>query len=308
MYKISSKHLPVYIALEPFVEMLSSEQGLSINTINAYISDLSEFLLYLQSKKIKIETVQQLTIESYIIYLTQLGISPKTRSRRLSAIKKFYAFLLSEGSITENPALLIERAKHPKTLPKLLSQSDTHKLIAAAYHPDHKDRARRILFLELLYATGMRISELLNIKLNDIDWNEECIIVTGKGQKQRLVPFTESAKTALKNYCNTMTRTKELWLFPSHNGLKPLSRQRFFQIIREIAVDAGLDSKAISPHVIRHAFATHLLNNGANLLSIQKLLGHANISTTEIYTHVMTDKLKTAVTENHPLSTKKGDF
>lgn len=308
MYKISSKHTSVYLTLEPFIEMLSSEQGLSINTINAYISDLSEYLLYLKSTTTTLEAVTQTHIENYITHLTQTNVSAKTQSRRLSAIKKFYAFLVSEGKVTENPTLLVVRPKQPQTLPKLLSEHDTHNLIMATYTTPHKDQLRRIVFIELLYATGIRISELLNIKINDIDWHEDCILITGKGNKQRLVPFTNSARTALQNYIKTLKLSNTAWLFPSQSAGKPLSRQRFFQLIKEMASDAGLDPTNISPHVIRHAFATHLLNNGANLMSIQKLLGHANISTTEIYTHVMTNKLKEAVTNNHPLSTKKGAF
>lgn len=304
MYKVSLKHLPVYSQLDSFIEMLSSEQGLSVNTINAYISDLCDFFLHLKQRVIAAEHVDQQIIESYLESLIANNISHRTKSRRLSAIKKYYAFLTTEKIIQHNPTLLIEKTKKPTYLPKLLSEDDTNKLILAAYTISTHDQQRRILFIELLYATGIRISELLSLKIADIDWQEECILVTGKGKKQRIVPFNTSTKEALIRYLNTLPHTTT-WLFPSKNKLKPLSRQRFFQIIRELARDAGLDPNQISPHVMRHAFATHLLNRGANLMSIQKLLGHSNISTTEIYTHVMTGKLKDAVFQHHPLSSPK---
>ncbi|MDP3641270.1 MAG: tyrosine-type recombinase/integrase, partial [Alphaproteobacteria bacterium] len=214
-----------------------------------------------------------------------------------------------EKKIESNPTKLIERPKQGRRLPKFLTESETEALINAAYNSNHPDCDRRAVFLELLYATGMRISELIQIKLSDIQWLDECLLITGKGNKQRIVPFNQSSKFALIHYIqSSQPSSKSGWLFPSSNSTNHLTRQRFFQIIKELAIDAGLDPLKVSPHVIRHAFATHLLNHGANLINVQKLLGHSDIATTEIYTHIMTDKLKETVFKHHPLisRSKKG--
>lgn len=294
-----------YPEVEQFIEMLASEIGASPNTISAYLSDISHFVDYLDKNSLHLLPPSKTVMMEYISSLQDLGLSDRTKARRLSALRSLYAFFVREKKIESNPTKLIDRPKQGRRLPKFLTESETEALINAAYSSNHPDCARRVVFIELLYATGMRISELIQIKLSDIQWLDECLLITGKGNKQRIVPFNQSTKSALIHYIqNSQPSSKSGWLFPSSNPTSHLTRQRFFQIIKELAVDAGLDPLKVSPHVIRHAFATHLLNHGANLLNVQKLLGHSDIATTEIYTHIMTDKLKETVFNHHPLSTR----
>lgn len=298
-------NLAPYPEVEQFIEMLASEIGASPNTISAYLSDISHFVDYLDKNSLHLLNPSKTIIKDYISALTELGLSDRTKARRLSALRTLYAFFLREKKIDSNPTKLIERPKQGRRLPKFLTESETEALINAAYNATHPDCARRIVFIELLYATGMRISELIQIKLSNIQWLDECLLITGKGNKQRMVPFNQSTKSALIHYIQTSKpSSKSGWLFPSINPTHHLTRQRFFQIIKELAIDSGLDPLKVSPHVIRHAFATHLLNHGANLINIQKLLGHSDIATTEIYTHIMTEKLKDTVFNHHPLSRK----
>lgn len=296
-------HKPTYPEVEHFSEMLASEVGASLNTISSYLSDINNFITFLNLNQLNLLTVTKDHIEHYIHSLAELGLSERTRARRLSSLKAFYTFLVRENKISSNPTKLVDRPKQGRRLPKFLGENETNLIINAAYTSDHPDQLRRILFIELLYATGMRISELLNLKLSDIQWQDECILITkGKGNKQRLVPFNQSTKHAITQYLQSLHRGSSPWLFPSKQLKKPLTRQRFFQLIKELAVEAGIDPHKVSPHVIRHAFATHLLNNGANLINVQKLLGHTDITTTEIYTHIASEKLKETVFKHHPLA------
>jgi integrase/recombinase XerD len=296
--------LIIYPEVEQFSEMLASEIGARPNTITSYLSDINHFVAFLATHDISLLNCTQSIIEDYISELGRSGLSDRTRARRLCALRMLYKFLAKEKKVSADPTKLIQRPKQGRRLPKFLTEQETETLINTAYHANHPDKTRRILFIELLYATGIRISELIQIKLSDIQWQDECILVTGKGNKQRMVPFNQSTKQALINHIKSLSFSPEGWLFPSSNVTKSLTRQRFFQIIKELAIDAGLDPKKVSPHVIRHAFATHLLNHGANLMNVQKLLGHVDIATTEIYTHVMTDKLKETVFNYHPLASK----
>lgn len=301
----TKNNLSAYPEVEQFIEMLASEVGSSPNTIASYLSDIRHFIAFFHTHTLDYLSLSKNDIEHYFAYLNTQRFSGRTKARRLSALRAFYAFLFREKMITSNPTKLIDRPKQSRSLPKLLSESETETLINAAYTSTHFDAPRRVVFIELLYATGMRISELIKIKLSDIQWLDECILITGKGNKQRIVPFNQSTKAALINYIQTAKPSSKMgWLFPSSNQTSHLTRQRFFQIIKELAIDAGLDSLKVSPHVIRHAFATHLLNHGANLINVQKLLGHTDVATTEIYTHIMTDTLKETVLNHHPLSTK----
>jgi integrase/recombinase XerD len=304
MSKLVNNFIP-YPEVEQFIEMLASEVSASPNTIVSYRNDIHHFITFLNQSHILLLQVNKADIECYIAELATMGMSERTQARRLSTLRTFYTFLVREKKIASNPTKLVEQPKQGRRLPKFLTETETEALINAAYRSTHLDCLRRIVFIELLYATGIRISELLNIKLSDIQWQDECILVTGKGNKQRLVPFNQSTKQAMVLYIQSLDTHSQEWLFPSANIRKPLTRQRFFQIIKEIAIDANLDPIKISPHVIRHAFATHLLNRGANLINVQKLLGHADITTTEIYTHIMSDQLKGTVFNHHPLASKK---
>lgn len=304
MSKIKNNLAP-YPEVEQFIEMLTSEMGSSPNTISSYLSDICHFVDYLDKNSLNLLNPSKTVIKDYISQLSELGLSDRTKARRLSALRTLYAFLMREKKVESNPTKLIERPKQGRRLPNFLSESETEALINAAYNSNHPDQSRRVVFIELLYATGMRISELIQIKLSDIQWLDECILITGKGNKQRIVPFNQSTKTALIHYIQSSQPSSKFgWLFPSSNPTSHLTRQRFFQIIKELAIDAGIDPLKVSPHVIRHAFATHLLNHGANLINVQKLLGHSDVATTEIYTHIMTEKLKQTVFKHHPLSSK----
>lgn len=286
--------------------MLASEVGSSPNTLLSYTTDIKQFAIFCTNQKVHLLESTKTEVERYISELTAAGLSERTCARKLSALRTFYAFLLREKKVSINPTKLVESPKQGRRLPKFLTEAETAALIQSAHNPRHADAFRRVLFIELLYATGMRISELIQIKLSDILWLDECILVSGKGNKQRMIPFNQSTKTALIQYIQTaQPSTKAGWLFPSSNQTGHLTRQRFFQIIKELACDAGIDPSKVSPHVMRHAFATHLLNHGAILINVQKLLGHSDITTTEIYTHVMTEKLKTTVFDHHPLASSK---
>jgi integrase/recombinase XerD len=301
----TKNNLTPYPEVEQFIEMLASEMGSSPNTISSYLSDIRHYIEFLNKHTLNLLNPSKNDIEHYFSYLSEKGMSGRTKARRLSTLRTLYTFLLREKKIESNPTKLIERPKQGRSLPKLLSESETESLITAAYNSPHPDYARRVVFIELLYATGMRISELIQLKLSDIQWLDECILVTGKGNKQRIIPFNQSTKSALIKYIHVSQPSSKLgWLFPSSNKISHLTRQRFFQIIKELAIDAGLDPLKVSPHVIRHAFATHLLNHGANLINVQKLMGHTDVAATEIYTHIMTVKLKETVLNHHPLSSK----
>jgi integrase/recombinase XerD len=305
----TKNNLPSYPEVEHFIEMLASEVGSSPNTLSSYATDIDQYIRFCIEQQIDVLQASKIELERYISALAEIGLSERTRARKLSALRTFYAFLLREKKISSNPTMLVERPKQGRRLPKFLTEAETEALINAAHDPKHPDALRRVLFIELLYATGMRISELIQIKLSDILWLDECILITGKGNKQRMVPFNVSTKTAFVQYIQAFQpSTKSGWLFPSSTHSGHLTRQRFFQIIKELACDAGLDPHKVSPHVIRHAFATHLLNHGANLMNVQKLLGHSDITTTEIYTHVMTEKLKQTVFDHHPLATPKKPY
>jgi len=302
MSKVTTRNLIRYPEVELFIEMLTSEIGVSPNTTSSYLTDISSFLVFIELNSLDFLKIKKSAIEDYLHQLGKQGLSERTRARRLSALRTFYAFLVREKKVDSNPAKLVAAPKQGRRLPKFLNEQETEAIINAAYNSTHPDHLRRILFLELLYATGMRISELINIRLSDIQWQDECILVIGKGNKQRLVPFNQSTKQALTLYIQSFQPLTSQWLFPSNRSQKPLTRQRFFQLIKELALEAGLNPERVSPHVMRHAFATHLLNHGANLVNVQKLLGHSDITTTEIYTHVMTDKLKETVFNHHPLT------
>ncbi len=279
--------------IETFLEALFAEKGASLNTLSAYKTDLVAFFSFLNGQDVF--RVSRDILEAYMGSLSDL--SAKTVQRRLSSLSHFYAFYVREGKLSFNPVKTVDRPKLPKSLPKLMTEADASLLIkTAAQNPQH------LAMVELLYATGIRVSELISLRKSDIDWQNECILVKGKGNKQRWVPFTPCAKEALISIC---TLNSSSWIFKSPHKDKPLTRQRVFQVMKDLANSCGIDASNISPHIMRHSFATHLLENGANLMSVQHLLGHSDISTTEIYTHVSSKTLKKSVFQNHPLTKNK---
>lgn len=293
--------------LENFLEMLALERGAAQNTIEAYRRDLEAAESYLGARAdLRNATEKQLT--AFIQSLAKEGMSSATQARRLSAVKQFYAFLLQEEIRSDNPAMNIEAPKAGRRLPKYLSEEEVSQLLECAAGDSPED-ARLYALLQILYATGLRVSELVTLPFPTFGEEDDFIIVDGKGSKERLVPVNEEAKEALKAYlayrADFIDGDYSPWLFPSRGKSGHLTRQRFGQMLKDLAIKAGLAPGKVSPHVLRHAFASHLLAHGADLRSLQKMLGHSDISTTQIYTHVLQERLVRLVNEHHPLAGAK---
>jgi len=307
--------------VEAFLAMLAAERGAAGNTLGAYRRDLDEFLAFLGTRGRSLRHVQPADIGAYLRSCSEGGLAPASRARRLSAVRQLFKFLAGEGVIAEDPALGLAGPKIQRTLPKMLSVAEVDRLIGAARaHTeigkgrDHVRALRLHALIETLYATGLRVSELVSLPRSVLAGDGRVLTVKGKGGRERLVPLNQAARDALDRYLNVgrdeaddvapMVRTK--WLFASRGAEGHLTRQRLAQELKELASEAGLDPARVSPHVLRHAFASHLLDRGADLRSVQQLLGHADISTTQIYTHVLEERLKKLVFEHHPLSVRKG--
>lgn len=274
--------------IENFLSSMLSERGLSKNTYTAYKSDLS---LFFQSIK---KPALDVTHEDVISYVTSSkAFSAKTNNRRLAAIKGFFKFLVSEHILKENPASDVESAKTKRNIPRVLSEEQLIDLIEACDRYE-KDAVRFKLIVILLYSSGVRVSELLSLKTNMIDYENSIIRVIGKGQKERMLPIDPSVISLIK------ALNISGYLFVSKRTGETLTRQRIFQIIKQLGLDIGVPN--LSPHKIRHSFATHMLNHGADILTLQKLLGHSDASTTEIYTHVLSDKLLETIKKCHPMA------
>ena len=303
--------------IEAFLESIASERAAAANTLRAYGRDLEDLSEFLKTQKTTPIDADAQTIEAYFEDLSRRGLSAATASRRRAAVRQFYRFVLAEDWRKDDPSRRVEAPKKGRPLPELVSRDEMVALIAAATarkgHPE--DAARIVCALEVLYASGLRISELLALPLAAVARDPAFLIVKGKGGKERLAPLNQSARTALKAYLalrplHLPKGVKDSpWLFPSRGGTGVekgrLTRRRFAQLLDETALAAGLDPAKVSPHVLRHAFATHLLEGGADLRAVQTLLGHSDISTTEIYTHVAQDRLKAVIDEKHPLSRNK---
>ncbi|MFM1815915.1 MAG: hypothetical protein RLZ98_2610 [Pseudomonadota bacterium] len=300
-----------------FLAMIDAEKGAAGNTVDAYRRDLEFFAQHMAQCGIELSDAQPRDLAGYARKLSELGFSPATRSRRLSAVRQLYKFLVAENHVVEDPAHGLSSPRKARSLPKTLSTAEVDKLIAtaAARCPgtSGRDRFRALrlyCLIEMLYATGMRVSELVSLPRSVLLGDPRMLTIKGKGGRERMVPLNRSAREALEAYLNighapednTSPMLTNKWLFPSKGALGHLTRQRFAQELKEVAVEAGLDTERVSPHVLRHAFASHLLDRGADLRAVQQLLGHADISTTEIYTHVLDERLKRLVQEHHPLA------
>ena len=299
--------------IESFLDMMVAEKGALPNTILAYHKDLEEaesFIKSFSTSSLKDAKADQL--KAYLAAAKgEYGrANEKTILRKISALRQFFRFLLSENMVVQDPTILLEPPKKALTLPNVLSQSDVFKLLDMAIKDTSPKGLRMSALLELLYSSGLRVSELVGLPVRAIDKEGQFLIVKGKGAKERLVPMSHSAKDAIVRY---LPYRKEFivddktsnWLFPSISKTGHLTRQHFAHLLKEIAYQAGVNPVNLSPHTLRHAFATHLLDNGADLRSVQKMLGHSDIATTQIYTHVMENKLKQAVLQRHPLSDTK---
>lgn len=295
--------------IESFLEMMVAERGASKNTVDAYGRDLRDLAGFLTRQNKNIDTATSDDIRAYLASLDASAMSPRTQARRLSAFVQFYLFLFSEGIRKDNPMEVIDAPKVGRALPKYLSPEDVSKLIEAAKEKGGALGARFLALMEIMYAAGLRVSELVSLPLSSVAKDPSTLVVMGKGSKERLVPLNDMARQAIKDYLpfrDYFSKGEESkYLFPSTAKEGHLTRDAFFKIIKSLAVEAGVDPSKVSPHVLRHSFASHLLAGGVDLRSLQQMLGHQDISTTQIYTHVLEDKLKNLVEQKHPLARKK---
>ena len=300
--------------ISTFLEAQAAEQGASENTRLAYGRDLMDFLDFAQARDFALLSASRSEVEDYLMHCEAQGLSKATRARRLSSIKQFYRFAFEEGWRSDNPAIQIGGPGREKRLPKTLSHAEVDALLDAARVSARSpsDRLRNSCLMELLYATGMRVSELVELPVAAARGDPRMLLVRGKGGKERMVPLSPPARDALADWLPERDRLIEAaragntpqarFLFPSRGATGHLTRHRFYVLIKEIAVAAGVSPGKVTPHTLRHAFATHLLAGGADLRAIQTLLGHADVSTTEIYTHVLEERLSELVRMHHPLA------
>ena len=279
--------------IEKYIEFIFAQKNLAKNTVTSYENDLSEFARFIGYNDFLNLTVNQ--FKRYVNYLSK-NFSPSSHCRKLSSVKNFFLYLYDLKLINNTPMDFIDFPKLPKKIPKFLSESEVNILIEKSYEDQSFKGLRRTLLIEILYATGIRVSELVSIRLGDITDNYSSIIIKGKGGKQRIVPLFGKVISVLKKYIDFLNKLKEqsnnLFLFPSNSKLGHLTRNRFFQILKDLGEEINLDVKRISPHVLRHSFASHLLSRGVDLRIIQESLGHKDISTTQIYTHIQESKLR----------------
>lgn len=288
--------------------MMAAEKGAAANTLAAYERDLNQFVMFCGDAWQKICPQD---VAAFIRDLTARGMSARTIARKLSALREFFKFLFSENEITENPTLNLISPKREKPLPKFLSEEELKSLIAAAAKKQNPHQRRIAVMIELMYACGLRVSELVGLPENCINFDKKQLLVRGKGSKERLIPVAESALEQVKDYLTyrdwfLKKGRKSVWLFPSKTSASGhLTRDMFFKQLKDLAREVGIEAKRISPHVLRHSFATHLLNHDADLRAVQKMLGHEDIATTEIYTHILSADLIKKVQKIHPLNRLK---
>ncbi|CDZ27060.1 site-specific tyrosine recombinase XerD [Neorhizobium galegae] len=299
--------------IEAFLEMMSAERGAAGNTLTSYERDLEDLQSFLAAANASALTAQSANLSAYLAHLGAQGFAASSQARKLSAMRQFYKFLYAEGLRGDDPTAILDAPKKGRSLPKIMSEADVTRLLdlaakeAAEPGPDQLARLRMLALLELLYATGMRVSELVSLPVKVLDQEGRFLVIRGKGNKERLVPLSRSAIAALGPYGQarqaSLAKTGDSpWLFPSAGKEGYLPRQVFARDLKGLAARAGLRTAAISPHVMRHAFASHLLQNGADLRVVQELLGHSDISTTQIYTHVLEERLRELVQTHHPLA------
>ena len=295
---------------EAFLEMMAVERAAARNTLTAYGKDLEDASSFLAGRGRDLSTASAEDVEAYFTAMGARGLSASTAARRRAAVRQFYRFVLGEGWRADDPSRRVDAPKKGRPLPKVLSREEVSALIAAAAARDGAQGLRLNCMIELIYASGLRVSELLGLTLAAVARDPAYLIVRGKGGKERLAPLNDAARTAVKAYLEVRPAflpkgaKANPWLFPSRGAGGQLTARRFAQLLDEAAAAAGIDPERVSPHVLRHAFATHLLEGGADLRVVQTLLGHADISTTQIYTHVAEDRLREVVQTKHPLARK----
>lgn len=301
--------------ISTFLEAQAAEFGAAANTLSAYQRDLRDFEAWMGGRANDLSSATQDDIEAYLIHCDAQGLAQSTRARRLSAIRQLYRFAFEERLRSDNPAIRIKGPGRAQRLPKTLSEDEVSRLLDTApqFGRNPSDRCRNACLMALLYATGMRVSELVTLPLSAARGDPDMLLVRGKGGKERMVPLSPPARQALADWLalrnaqedtkRGMGQTASAYLFASSGKAGHLTRHRFYQLIKGLAVKAHVDPDKVTPHTLRHAFATHLLANGADLRVIQTLLGHADVATTEIYTHVLEARLQALVEDHHPLAT-----
>ena len=293
--------------IEAFLEMMAVERDASPHTLAAYGRDLADAETWLGDAGGLMSAPQE-ALEAWFADLSRRGLSAATAARRRASVRQFYRFALGEGWRADDPSRRLDAPKQGRSLPKTLSRDEIEALLAAVGAADSTAGLRLIALVEMAYASGLRVSELLALRVEAVRRDPAYLIVRGKGGKERLAPLNSAAREAIKVWLDARDAARKpnapdsVWLFPSHGKSGHLTPRRFAQLLDQAAVTAGIDPARVSPHVLRHAFATHLLEGGADLRVVQTLLGHADISTTQIYTHVATDRLAQVVHANHPLA------
>ena len=311
------------LLIDSFLEMMSAERGAAANTLSAYAQDLDDFARFLSGQKTSMATANSDHLRKWLVQLEMDGCSAATQARKLSALRQLFRFQFAEGLRQDDPSGPIDSPKALRALPKVMSEADVDRLLLQAQEEAETAASKRSTsaaklirtarmhaLLELLYATGLRVSELVSLPATATKKDAQFLTVIGKGNKERIVPFGSKAKQAVAAYVDASSANDDKkqsldqarWLFPSSGGGGHLTRQHFARDLKGLATRAGLQAGQISPHVLRHAFASHLLQNGADLRSVQQLLGHADISTTQIYTHVLEERLQQLVESAHPLA------
>ena len=290
--------------------MLAAERGAAPLTLAAYQNDLSNLAGFLTARGVALEAADRERLHAYLASPDTARLSPRTLARRISAMRQFYKFLLLEGVRQDDPTAELDTPRLGRPLPKILSETEIKSLIDAAQSWPGEEGIRLGCLIELLYATGLRVSELVTLSLAAARRDPRFLVISGKGGRERVVPLSEPARATLRKYLecreNFLSDTRpSRWLFPSRGSAGHLTRQRTGQLLKELAAKAGLDPDRLSPHVLRHAFASHLLDHGADLRSVQQMLGHADIATTQIYTHVETERLRTLMETAHPLARRR---
>jgi integrase/recombinase XerD len=290
--------------------MLAAERGAARLTLAAYRDDLVDLAAFLTARGAAVEEADAAALHDYLAASTNRRLSPRTLARRLSAMRQFFRFLVSDGSRADDPTAGLDPPRLGRPLPKILGENEVERLIAAAAAWPSEEGVRLRVLLELLYGAGLRVSELVGLPLAAATREPRFLLVRGKGGKERVVPLSPPARRALALYLECRKRflrnnRPSRWLFPSRGAEGHLTRQRCGQLLKELALAAGLDPARLSPHVLRHAFASHLLDHGADLRSVQQMLGHADIATTQIYTHVQGERLRRLVETAHPLARRK---
>jgi integrase/recombinase XerD len=302
--------------IEAFLDMMSAERGASKNTLDAYARDLADFHAGLARCGLDFKSAGREDVRRHLARLADSGMAGSSQARKLSALRQFLGFLYAEGFRPDDPSAAIDGPRRGRILPKVLSREDVERLIAVARTRAEKngEGARLLCIVEMLYASGLRISELAELPLAAVKNRDRVLFVIGKGGKERIAPLNGEARAAIESWLSmredflpegAACKAAERFLFPSRGREHHLTRRRCHQLLKELAVEAGIDPMKLSPHVLRHAFATHLLEGGADLRSVQTMLGHADIATTQIYTHIAGERLKATMESAHPLSKKR---